>query len=71
MAMFLVTLRRSGPQYDLARPLDGRPPDLMSAPTVGCVFAERCPLAEDSCREHTPDLTEYDGRLIACPVVQR
>jgi len=56
---------------DLARPLDGRPPDLMSAPTVGCVFAERCPLAEDSCREHTPDLTEYDGRLIACPVVQR
>ncbi len=56
---------------DLARPLDGRPPDLMSAPTRGCVFAARCPLAEDSCRVETPALSEYDGRLIACPVVQR
>lgn len=53
----------------LARPLEGRPPDLATAPTQGCVFAPRCPLAKPSCRENTPVQEEYLGRLIACPVV--
>ncbi|MGI8768227.1 MAG: ABC transporter ATP-binding protein [Propionibacteriaceae bacterium] len=56
---------------DLAQPLEGRPPDLASAPTQGCVFRDRCPRAEESCMTDDPPLLPYAGREIACPVVMR
>lgn len=54
-----------------ARPLEGRPPDLATAPTAGCVFAPRCPLAQPSCQVDEPPLLLYRGREVACPVVMR
>ena len=70
-AALLRAIPRIEGDPDLARPLEGRPPDLATAPTQGCVFAPRCPLAEESCRLTEPQLAEYQGRLIACPVVMR
>lgn len=41
--------------------LDGEPPDPVNLPS-GCVFAPRCPKAEDACRESEPGLdTVRDG----------
>jgi peptide/nickel transport system ATP-binding protein len=54
-----------------ARPLPGRPPDLASIPRAGCVFAPRCPVAEDACAEAEPADTVLDGRRFACFVASR
>ncbi|MCY4063827.1 MAG: ABC transporter ATP-binding protein [Chloroflexi bacterium] len=44
----------------------GNPPALTRIPG-GCVFAERCPLVIDLCRERKPPLeTLGDGRLVRC-----
>jgi oligopeptide/dipeptide ABC transporter ATP-binding protein len=51
---------------DEARALPGRPPDLMSIPRRGCVFAERCPLVMDVCRGDEPPESSWDGRRVAC-----
>ena len=50
----------------------GMVPDLRHLPK-GCRFADRCPLAEDPCRESEPPLTAVDerGREVACFVVAR
>ena len=48
-------------------PLEGRPPNLAQLPQ-GCPFADRCPAAQDRCRETEPQLVaEFgDGREVAC-----
>jgi oligopeptide/dipeptide ABC transporter ATP-binding protein len=34
---------------------------------TGCRFADRCPLADESCRKAEPDLVEIEpGHLAAC-----
>ncbi len=48
------------------RTIDGRPPDLRSAPKH-CAFAPRCPHALDRCWAERPPLQEADGgRASAC-----
>ncbi len=44
----------------------GNPPSLKRIPG-GCVFAERCPMVIDLCRERKPPLEELgNGRLVRC-----
>jgi oligopeptide/dipeptide ABC transporter ATP-binding protein len=47
--------------------IPGSPPDL-SAPPVGCPFADRCTLVEDICREVDPPLTPLGAGIAACHV---
>lgn len=37
-----------------------------SALRVGCPFASRCPVATQKCHNAMPQLTEYEGRQVAC-----
>ena len=53
----LVAMPRITGDVSAAKPLPGRPPDLASIPLQGCVFAPRCPLAEDACAEREPPET--------------
>ncbi|MHB1500925.1 MAG: ABC transporter ATP-binding protein [Candidatus Dormibacteria bacterium] len=48
----------------------GSPPDL-SAPTAGCLFAPRCPLAEAVCWKSDPQLSTVGDGRVACHVAQR
>lgn len=55
---------------DEATALPGRPPTLMTLPTEGCVFRDRCPLRMDVCDTVDPAITRLDGdRLVACHAV--
>jgi oligopeptide/dipeptide ABC transporter ATP-binding protein len=46
--------------------IGGRPPDL-SVAMKGCVFAPRCPVAQDDCHEVTPQFEEHEpGHWWAC-----
>ncbi|MDZ7800586.1 MAG: ABC transporter ATP-binding protein [Trueperaceae bacterium] len=48
------------------RPIPGRIPAPEALPP-GCVFAPRCPAAEDACRQARPPLEEAgEGRRVAC-----
>jgi oligopeptide/dipeptide ABC transporter ATP-binding protein len=48
----------------------GRVPDLCRLPP-GCLFRERCPVAEDACREHRPELLPVEpGHMVACRIAQ-
>jgi oligopeptide transport system ATP-binding protein len=50
--------------------LAGELPSVLSPP-LGCVFASRCPKAEDLCRQTRPDLREVaPGREAACHLVE-
>lgn len=40
--------------------IPGSPPDLSALPS-GCTFADRCTLAQDSCRQTVPDITRIDA----------
>ena len=40
--------------------IPGSPPDLSALPS-GCTFADRCTLAQDSCRQNVPDITRIDA----------
>lgn len=58
-----------------AQPLPGRPPDLKSVPTVGCVFRGRCPQRIDRCEREAPVALDVqkpggdgDRHLVACHV---
>ena len=59
-----------------AQPLAGKPPTLLTLPTTGCVFRERCALYEllkmASCESDEPRLAALtDGeRLVACHAVE-
>ena len=51
--------------------IPGRVPDLCRLPP-GCLFRERCPVAEDACREHRPELLPVEpGHMVACRIAQR
>ena len=46
--------------------IPGSPPDL-SYEVKGCPFVDRCPYAQDICREKPPELIETDSdHLVAC-----
>ena len=36
------------------------------APPPGCAFSNRCPHADERCRQEIPQLLDFDGRLVAC-----
>ncbi|HSZ39898.1 MAG TPA: ABC transporter ATP-binding protein [Trebonia sp.] len=67
----LTAMPRISGDVAAAKPLPGRPPDLASIPRAGCVFAPRCPVAADACREAEPADTVLDGRRFACFVAAR
>jgi peptide/nickel transport system ATP-binding protein len=67
----LTAMPRISGDISAATPLPGRPPDLASIPRAGCVFAPRCALAEDACREAEPADTRFEGRRFACFVAAR
>jgi oligopeptide/dipeptide ABC transporter ATP-binding protein len=46
--------------------IPGVVPDLMFLPR-GCRFSDRCPLADQGCREREPELEEAgEGHFVAC-----
>ena len=61
-------LRAAVPEIGVQRPPLTRINTGSAAPAspVGCVYAERCPLAVETCRTVTPVLRELDGREVAC-----
>jgi oligopeptide/dipeptide ABC transporter ATP-binding protein len=65
-ALINATARVAG-DIGRARALPGRPPDLISIPTEGCVFRERCAFAMDVCSTVEPGLARWqDDRRRAC-----
>jgi peptide/nickel transport system ATP-binding protein len=49
--------------------IPGDPPDPLALPK-GCRFANRCPAAQDQCRESQPDLIQVaEGHKVACHLV--
>jgi oligopeptide/dipeptide ABC transporter ATP-binding protein len=65
-ALINATARVTG-DIGRARALPGRPPDLVSIPTEGCVFRERCAFAMDVCTTVEPELARWqDDRRRAC-----
>jgi oligopeptide/dipeptide ABC transporter ATP-binding protein len=50
--------------------IPGAPPDL-SGPAGGCLFAPRCPLAEQVCRDENPALLPLGDGRAACHVARR
>lgn len=47
------------------RGIPGKPPLLLDPP-IGCRFRDRCPLADEQCREEPPFLPIGDGHEVAC-----
>jgi peptide/nickel transport system ATP-binding protein len=63
--MLIRSLPRLGDDKDRVG-ITGRPPSLMNPP-AGCRFADRCPLADATCREVEPKLVEIEpGHYVAC-----
>jgi len=60
-------LRAAVPEVGVQRPpLTRVTTSQASQRTVGCVYADRCPLAVDRCRVEMPVLRTLDGREVAC-----
>jgi peptide/nickel transport system ATP-binding protein len=68
-AGLIAAMPRISGDIDEARPLPGRPPDLVSLLRQGCVFRDRCPLSIDRCAEAEPALVQLpqDGATAASP----
>jgi oligopeptide/dipeptide ABC transporter ATP-binding protein len=65
-ALINATARVTG-DIGRAKALPGRPPDLISIPTEGCVFRERCAFAMDVCSTVEPELAQWsEDRRRAC-----
>jgi oligopeptide/dipeptide ABC transporter ATP-binding protein len=48
------------------RPIEGTSPDPVNVP-AGCSYHDRCPLADETCRETDPPLEATTGqREVAC-----
>lgn len=49
--------------------IPGDPPDPVDLP-AGCRFANRCPVAQDICRQSEPKLIDHgEGHRVACHLV--
>ena len=49
--------------------LEGEVPSPMDVPK-GCPFSTRCKYCTNKCREKVPELTEVDGRKVACTLYE-
>ena len=60
------------PRREKGRVGTSLPGELPSAlnPPPGCVFASRCPLAQDRCRAERPELRDFGWRQAACHFVE-
>jgi peptide/nickel transport system ATP-binding protein len=67
----LASIPRLDQRTDRLAAIDGMVPD-MSAPPVGCRFAERCPFVLEACRAAPPPVAELGGghwsRCIRAPL---
>jgi peptide/nickel transport system ATP-binding protein len=63
----ITSLPKVGVKHDVTR-LEGIPgkPPLLLEPPEGCRFRERCPEADDACREVPPFREIAPGHLVAC-----
>ncbi len=62
----IETVPRIGKRSHRLPTIPGIVPDLMFLPR-GCRFSDRCPLADQGCREREPELEEAgDGHFVAC-----
>ncbi len=60
------TVPRIGAGAERLPTIPGNVPDLLDLPS-GCPFSDRCPLADDACREAEPALVDQgSGHLAAC-----
>lgn len=57
--------RRKSKGYVRLMKLSGDPPSPINPPK-GCAFAERCPKAQDICRQSPPEAREAQGLHVAC-----
>ena len=57
--------RRKSKGYVRPMKLSGDPPSQINPPK-GCAFAERCPKAQDICRQSPPEAREAQGLHVAC-----
>ena len=63
----IAAIPRISGDIERARPLAGRPPDLLSIPRQGCVFRERCPLVIERCFLEEPVLVPVVEQPSATP----
>ncbi|RMF42462.1 MAG: ABC transporter ATP-binding protein [Deltaproteobacteria bacterium] len=62
----LDCIPRLGEQKERLNPIPGQVPDIASLPP-GCSYADRCPLAEDRCRQEAQELRELKpGHSVRC-----
>jgi peptide/nickel transport system ATP-binding protein len=61
----LASIPRLDRRTDQLAAIDGTLPD-MSAPPIGCRFADRCPFVLEECRTAPPPITELGGRWSRC-----
>ncbi len=68
MHPYTRALRAAVPEIGVRRPpLTRVSADASSRPqSVGCAYAERCPLVVERCRTEAPVLRDLDGREVAC-----
>jgi oligopeptide/dipeptide ABC transporter ATP-binding protein len=65
-ALLAAIPRIERPPHEKLSLIGGRPPDL-SVDVEGCIFAPRCPVAHDDCRQISPVLEEHEpGHWWAC-----
>jgi peptide/nickel transport system ATP-binding protein len=61
----LASIPRLDRRTDQLAAIEGVLPD-MSAPPVGCRFADRCPFVLEQCRAAPPPVTDLGGRWSRC-----
>jgi peptide/nickel transport system ATP-binding protein len=62
----METIPRIGARARRLPAISGTVPDLLDLPS-GCAFSDRCPLADEHCRQAAPDLEDKGGgHLAAC-----